>query len=70
MTQTRDPRYDCLFQPLAIGPVTTPNRFYQVPHCNGGGYRDPTAVARIRLMRHDSNESPIPFRRELVRLSS
>jgi dimethylamine/trimethylamine dehydrogenase len=48
MTQKRDPRYNCLFQPLAIGPVTTPNRFYQVPHCNGGGYRDPTAVARMR----------------------
>lgn len=48
MTQTRDPRYDCLFEPLDIGPVTTPNRFYQVPHCNGGGYRDPTAVARMR----------------------
>ena len=48
MTSARDPRYDCLFEPLAIGPVTTPNRFYQVPHCNGGGYRDPTAVARMR----------------------
>jgi dimethylamine/trimethylamine dehydrogenase len=48
MTRTRDPRYDCLFEPLDIGPVTTPNRFYQVPHCNGGGYRDPTAVARMR----------------------
>lgn len=44
----RDPRYDCLFEPLAIGPVTTRNRFYQVPHCNGGGYRDPSAVARMR----------------------
>ena len=48
MTKARDPRYDCLFEPLDIGPVTTPNRFYQVPHCNGGGYRDPTAVARMR----------------------
>jgi len=48
MTSNRDPRYDCLFEPLKIGPVITPNRFYQVPHCNGGGYRDPTAVARMR----------------------
>lgn len=48
MSRSRDPRYDCLFEPLAIGPVTTSNRFYQVPHCNGGGYRDPTAVARMR----------------------
>ena len=44
----RDPRYDILFQPLAIGPVTAPNRFYQVPHCNGGGYRDPSAAAAMR----------------------
>ena len=44
----RDPRYDILFDPLAIGPVTAPNRFYQVPHCNGGGYRDPSAAAAMR----------------------
>ena len=44
----RDPRYDVLFQPMAIGPVTAPNRFYQVPHCNGGGYRDPSAAAEMR----------------------
>jgi len=48
MSDKRDPRYNRLFEPLAIGPVTTPNRFYQVPHCNGGGYRDPSAVARMR----------------------
>ena len=44
----RDPRYDSLFQPLKIGPVTAKNRFYQVPHCNGGGYRDPSAAAAMR----------------------
>ncbi len=44
----RDPRYDILFQPLTIGPVTAKNRFYQVPHCNGGGYRDPSAAAAMR----------------------
>ena len=43
-----DARYDPLFQPLQIGPVTTKNRFYQVPHCNGAGYRDPSAAARMR----------------------
>ena len=36
----RDPRYDILFEPVKIGPVTAKNRFYQVPHCNGSGYRD------------------------------
>ncbi len=45
---TRDSRYDILFEPLAIGPVTAKNRFYQVPHCNGGGYRDPSAAAEMR----------------------
>ena len=44
----RDPRYDILFEPVAIGPVTAKNRFYQVPHCNGMGYRDPSAAAEMR----------------------
>ena len=44
----RDPRYDILFEQVKIGPLTTKNRFYQVPHCNGGGYRDPSAAAEMR----------------------
>ncbi len=44
----RDPRYDILFEPMAIGPVIAKNRLYQVPHCNGGGYRDPSAAAEMR----------------------
>ena len=44
----RDPRHDILFEPMAIGPVVAKNRFYQVPHCNGGGYRDPSAAAAMR----------------------
>ncbi len=47
----RDPRYDILFEPVRIGPVTAKNRFYQVPHCNGGGYRDPSAVTEMRRMK-------------------
>jgi dimethylamine/trimethylamine dehydrogenase len=47
----RDPRYDILFEPVRIGPVTAKNRFYQVPHCNGGGYRDPSAVAQMRAVK-------------------
>ncbi|URK85921.1 FAD-dependent oxidoreductase (plasmid) [Rhizobium sp. RCAM05350] len=31
----RDSRYDVLFEPVRIGPVTAPNRFYQVPHASG-----------------------------------
>jgi len=43
-----DPRYAPLFEPQKIGPLTAKNRFYQVPHCNGGGYRDPSAAAAMR----------------------
>ncbi len=45
---TADSRYDILFEPVRIGPKVAKNRFYQVPHCNGGGYRDPSAVAEMR----------------------
>ncbi|MEM7547568.1 MAG: FAD-dependent oxidoreductase [Pseudomonadota bacterium] len=45
---TRGPRYDIMFEPVQIGPKTAKNRFYQVPHCNGGGYRDPSAAAAMR----------------------
>jgi dimethylamine/trimethylamine dehydrogenase len=44
-------RYDILFQPIKIGPVTAPNRFYQVPHCNGFGYRNPQGMAKMRGMK-------------------
>jgi dimethylamine/trimethylamine dehydrogenase len=45
---TRDPRYDILFEPVRIGPVQAPNRFYQVPHCNGSGNLRPRMVAEMR----------------------
>ena len=44
----RDPRYDVLFEPVAIGPVTAPNRFYQVPHCTGMGRQRPHTLAAMR----------------------
>ena len=44
----RDPRYDVLFEPVTIGPVTARNRFYQVPHCNGMGTHYPSAMAAMR----------------------
>lgn len=40
-----------LFEPVAIGPVTAPNRFYQVPHCNGMGHRMPLALAEMRRVK-------------------
>jgi len=45
---TRDPRYDILFEPVRIGPVTARNRFYQVPHCNGMGRTYPSSMAEMR----------------------
>jgi dimethylamine/trimethylamine dehydrogenase len=47
----RDPRYDILFEPVKIGPKVAKNRFYQVPHCNGAGYRDPSANAEMRRVK-------------------
>ncbi|MCH8178077.1 MAG: FAD-dependent oxidoreductase [Proteobacteria bacterium] len=44
----RDPRYDVLFEPVKIGPVTAKNRFYQVPHCTGLGWLRPRMVAALR----------------------
>ncbi len=48
---TRDPRYDILFEPMKIGPVTAKNRFYQVPHCTGLGWQRPRMVAALRGMK-------------------
>ena len=70
----RDPRYDILFEPMAIGPLTAKNRFYQVPHCNGGGYRDPSATAAMRatkaealLLGHEINEQTLDLVAAAVR---
>ena len=34
-TSKTDDRYKVLFEPVKIGPVTAPNRFYAVPHATG-----------------------------------
>ena len=44
----RDSRYDILFEPVRIGPVTAPNRFYQTPHATGLGWQRPKAGAALR----------------------
>jgi dimethylamine/trimethylamine dehydrogenase len=48
---SRDPRYDILFEPVTLGPVTAKNRFYQVPHCTGMGHNRPMATAGLRGMK-------------------
>lgn len=44
-------RYDVLFEPVSIGPVTARNRFYQVPHCCGMGHLRPQAHAAMRAIK-------------------
>ncbi|RKF13470.1 NADH:flavin oxidoreductase [Roseovarius spongiae] len=45
------PDHAILFEPVRIGPVTAPNRFYQVPHCTGMGYRYPRSEAAHRKVK-------------------
>jgi dimethylamine/trimethylamine dehydrogenase len=40
-----------LFEPIALGPKTLPNRFWQVPHCNGAGSERPGMQAEFRAMK-------------------
>ena len=47
----QDSRYDCLFEPIQLGPVTARNRFYQVPHCSGMGWKRPRMLAAMRGMK-------------------
>ena len=72
-----DSRFDVLFQPIKLGPVTARNRFYQVPHCSGMGYERPRTLAAMRGMKAEggwgvvcteycsihptSDETPFPF---------
>jgi dimethylamine/trimethylamine dehydrogenase len=43
-----DPSHAILFEPVRIGPVTAPNRFYQTPHATGLGWQRPQAGAALR----------------------
>lgn len=43
--------YDILFEPVQIGPVTAPNRFYAVPHATGHGWHEPNGSIALRAMK-------------------
>lgn len=76
---SRNPRYDILFEPIRIGPVTAPNRFYQVPHAIGTGNQMPHTRAAMREVRAEggwgvvntgycsihpsSDDMPLPYSR-------
>ena len=73
----RNPRFDILFEPVRIGPVTAPNRFYQVPHASGMTNALPQVRATFRGVKAEggwgvvctgavsihpsSDDSPLPF---------
>ena len=44
-------RFDVLVESVKIVPVTAPNRFYQVPHCNSLGHIRPRAEAENRRVK-------------------
>lgn len=48
MPPMMDPRHAILFEPVKIGPVTAPNRFYQTPHATGFGWQRPQSGAALR----------------------
>ena len=48
MIPQMDPRHAILFEPVKIGPVTAPNRFYQTPHATGFGWQRPQSGAALR----------------------
>ena len=73
----RDPRFDVLFEPVKIGPVTAPNRFYCVPHASGMTNTMPRMRAALRGTKAEggwgvvctgyvsvhpsSDDSPLPY---------
>ena len=73
------PNYSILFEPVKIGPVTAPNRFYQVPHASGMTEANPRVRAAFRATKAEggwgvvttgaasihpsSDDSPLPFAR-------
>jgi dimethylamine/trimethylamine dehydrogenase len=73
------PQHQILFDPVQIGPVIAPNRFYQVPHASGMTEANPRVRAAFREVKAEggwgvvstgavsihpsSDDSPLPFAR-------
>lgn len=74
-----NPHHAILFEPVHIGPVTAPNRFYQVPHASGMTEANPRVRAAFRGTKAEggwgvvstgavsthpsSDDSPLPYAR-------
>jgi dimethylamine/trimethylamine dehydrogenase len=69
-TTRRPPRYDVLFEPVQIGPIRARNRFFQVPHCNGMGYRDVSAHAEMRAVKAEGGWAVICTEQAEIHYSS
>jgi dimethylamine/trimethylamine dehydrogenase len=63
-------RFDVLLEPVQIGPVTARNRFFQVPHCNGMGYRDVSAHAGMRAVKAEGGWAVICTEQAEIHYSS
>ncbi len=70
LTTKRVPRFDVLLEPVQIGPVTARNRFFQVPHCNGMGYRDVSAHAGMRAVKAEGGWAVICTEQAEIHYSS
>ncbi|HET8977045.1 MAG TPA: FAD-dependent oxidoreductase [Solirubrobacteraceae bacterium] len=66
----RVPRFDVLLEPVRIGPVVARNRFFQVPHCNGMGYRDVSAHAGMRAVKGEGGWAVICTEQAEIHYSS
>jgi dimethylamine/trimethylamine dehydrogenase len=70
LPRRRMPRFDVLLEPVRIGPVTARNRFFQVPHCNGMGYRDVSAHAGMRAVKAEGGWAVICTEQAEIHYSS
>ena len=66
-------RYDILLEPIAIGPVTARNRFYQAPHRAIGDCHAPGLLSEAVFSGHEAarlldgpDVTDLPFRIEQV----
>lgn len=66
----RDPRYDVLFEPVQIGPVTAPNRFYSVPHATGHSPLMPNGSIGMREMKAEGGWGVISMQVAEIDLTS
>ena len=74
------PSHQVLFEPVQIGPVTAPNRFYQVPHASGMTETHPRVRAAFRETKAEGGYSVLeqiddevaegPFRDSLVTMAN